>query len=119
MTAATWVCCSMTSESQIRYGSRVPCHGSPRRPWRRCQAMSFEANDMRYHSLKTMLAFVLRRLAQAVLVMLTVGLIAFALFRFVGDPVAFMLGQDATPEQRAEVTRVLGLDRPFYVQYVR
>src|ERR687896_2580511 len=66
-----------------------------------------------------MLAFILRRLAQAVLVMLTVGLIAFALFRFVGDPVSFMLGQDATPEQRAEVTRVLGLDRPFYVQYLR
>ena len=42
-----------------------------------------------------MFAFILRRLAQAVLVMLTVGLIAFSLFRFVGDPVAFMLGQDA------------------------
>jgi peptide/nickel transport system permease protein len=65
-----------------------------------------------------MLAFVLRRLAQAVLVMLAVGLIAFSLFRFVGDPVLFMLGQDATPEQRAEVTRALGLDQPFYVQYL-
>jgi len=50
-----------------------------------------------------MLAFVLRRLAQAVFVMLTVGLIAFALFRFVGDPVLFMLGQDATPEQRKKL----------------
>jgi peptide/nickel transport system permease protein len=66
-----------------------------------------------------MLAFILRRLAQAVLVMLTVGLIAFSLFRFVGDPVMFMLGQDATPEQRAEITRMLGLDRPVYVQYLR
>jgi peptide/nickel transport system permease protein len=65
-----------------------------------------------------MLAFVLRRIAQAVLVMLAVGLIAFSLFRFVGDPVLFMLGQDATPEQRIEVTRALGLDRPFYVQYM-
>src|SRR3954470_11370047 len=65
-----------------------------------------------------MLAFILRRLAQAVLVMLTVGLIAFSLFRFVGDPVTFMLGQDATPEQRIEVRRQLGLDRPFYVQYL-
>ena len=73
---------------------------------------------MGYHSLK-MAAFILRRIAQAVLVMLTVGLIAFSLFRFVGDPVAFMLGQDATSEQREEVTRVLGLDRPFYVQYLR
>src|SRR3954462_14427137 len=64
-----------------------------------------------------MLAFILRRIGQAMLVMLTVGLIAFSLFRFVGDPVLFMLGQDATPEQRADVTRQLGLDRPFYVQY--
>ena len=65
-----------------------------------------------------MLAFILRRLAQAVLVMLAVGLIAFSLFRFVGDPVMFMLGQDATPEQRVEVTRALGLDKPFYIQYL-
>ena len=66
-----------------------------------------------------MTAFILRRIGQAVLVMLTVGLIAFSLFRFVGDPVTFMLGQDATPEQRVEVTRALGLDQPFYVQYLR
>ena len=64
-----------------------------------------------------MAAFILRRLGQAVLVMLAVGLIAFALFRFVGDPVIFMLGQNATPEDRARVTQILGLDRPFYVQY--
>ncbi len=64
-----------------------------------------------------MLAFILRRLAQAAVVMLAVGLIAFALFRYVGDPVVFMLGQDATPEDRARLTAQLGLDRPFYVQY--
>jgi len=66
-----------------------------------------------------MLAFILRRLAQAVLVMLAVGLIAFSLFRFVGDPVLFMLGQDATPEDRARITQMLGLDQPFYVQYAK
>ena len=71
---------------------------------------------MRYHSLK-MLAFILRRLAQAVFVMLAVGFIAFSLFRFVGDPVLFMLGQDATPEDRERITKQLGLDQPFYVQY--
>jgi peptide/nickel transport system permease protein len=64
-----------------------------------------------------MAAFILRRFGQAMLVMLTVGLIAFSLFRFVGDPVIFMLGQDATDDDRARVTRLLGLDRPFYVQY--
>jgi peptide/nickel transport system permease protein len=66
-----------------------------------------------------MLAFILRRLAQAVLVMLAVGLIAFSLFRFVGDPVLTLLGQDATPDDRVRVTQMLGLDQPFYVQYAR
>ena len=51
-----------------------------------------------------MLAFLMRRLVQGALVMLTVGLIAFALFRYVGDPVVFMLGQDATPQERAHLT---------------
>src|SRR5262245_52503601 len=64
-----------------------------------------------------MLAFIVRRLLQALVVMLAVGLIAFALFRYVGDPVVFMLGQDATPEERARLAQQLGLDRPFYVQY--
>jgi peptide/nickel transport system permease protein len=64
-----------------------------------------------------MLAFVLRRLAQAVLVMLTVGFIAFSLFNFVGDPVVFMLGQDTTPEDRVRMSALLGLDQPFYIQY--
>jgi peptide/nickel transport system permease protein len=49
--------------------------------------------------------------------MLAVGLIAFSLFRFVGDPVVYMGGQDATEEQRAQWRRDLGLDRPFVVQY--
>ncbi len=49
--------------------------------------------------------------------MLVVGLLAFSLFRFVGDPVVSMLGQDATPEDRTRMTHDLGLDRPFYVQY--
>src|SRR5689334_16272379 len=51
-----------------------------------------------------MIAFVLQRLGQAALVMLAVGLIAFSLFRFVGDPVVFMLGQDAPPEARVQMT---------------
>ena len=64
-----------------------------------------------------MAAFILRRLGQAILVMLAVGLIAFSLFRFVGDPVVYMGGQDATEEQREQWRRDLGLDRPFFVQY--
>ncbi len=64
-----------------------------------------------------MLAFILRRLAQAVIVMLTVAFIAFMLFQYVGDPVTNLLGQDATPAQRAELRADLGLDRPFPVQF--
>lgn len=64
-----------------------------------------------------MLAFVIRRLAQAALVMLVVAFIAFTLFQYVGDPVLSMLGQDATPEQRDALREDLGLNRPFYVQF--
>ena len=64
-----------------------------------------------------MLAFILRRLLQAVLVMVTVAFIAFILFQFVGDPVSQILGQDATAEQVAEVRAALGLDRPVWVQF--
>jgi peptide/nickel transport system permease protein len=66
-----------------------------------------------------MLAFILRRLFQAALVMLAVAFVSFSLFNFVGDPVNLMLGQDATPEQRAELRADLGLDRPFYVQFAK
>ena len=66
-----------------------------------------------------MLVFVLRRLVQAVIVMLTVAFIAFMLFQYVGDPVTNILGQDATPEQRQQLRADLGLDRPFPVQFVR
>ncbi len=64
-----------------------------------------------------MLAFIIRRLLQAVLVMLTVALVAFLLFQYVGDPVSQMVGQDATPEDRIRLRTDLGLDQPFYVQF--
>ncbi|MFN7572897.1 MAG: ABC transporter permease [Betaproteobacteria bacterium] len=64
-----------------------------------------------------MLAFIVRRLLQAVLVMLAVAFIAFLLFQYVGDPVSQMLGQDATPEDRARLRSELGLDQPFVVQF--
>lgn len=61
--------------------------------------------------------FILRRLLQAVGVMLSVALIAFILFQYVGDPVTIMLGQDATEQDRIELRRQLGLDRPAPVQF--
>ncbi|VTU19632.1 Glutathione transport system permease protein GsiC [Variovorax sp. PBL-H6] len=64
-----------------------------------------------------MIAFVLRRLIQAVIVMVAVAFIAFLLFQYVGDPVVFLLGQDARPEQIRELRAALGLDKPFFVQF--
>jgi len=58
-----------------------------------------------------MLAFVLRRLIQAVVVMLTVAFIAFMLFQYVGDPVTNLLGQDATAEQRDNCVLIWGSTR--------
>ena len=65
-----------------------------------------------------MLAFILRRLVQGVLVMLVVGFIAFSLFNFVGDPVALMLPPEATQADREAMRTSLGLDKPFYQQFV-
>ncbi|WP_241082139.1 ABC transporter permease, partial [Achromobacter xylosoxidans] len=58
-----------------------------------------------------------QRLIQSVLVMLTVALIAFSMFHYVGDPIASMVGQDTTPEQREQLREQLGLNDPFVVQY--
>src|SRR4051794_22848133 len=64
-----------------------------------------------------MLAFILRRMLQAVVVMVVVAFIAFLLFQYVGDPVVFLLGQDAKPAQIRELRSGLGLDQPFFVQF--
>jgi len=65
------------------------------------------------------LAFIIRRILQSFVVMLVVAFIAFALFNYTGDPVTFMVGQDATQEERAKLRSDLGLDQPFYVQFAR
>ena len=66
-----------------------------------------------------MLAFILRRILQSVAVLAAVAFIAFALFTYTGDPVTFMVGQDATQEDRARLRSDLGLDQPFYIQFGR
>ena len=64
-----------------------------------------------------MISFIFKRLLQSIAVMLTVALIAFSMFRFVGDPVNNMVGQDTTDEERAALAEELGLNDPFIVQY--
>ena len=66
-----------------------------------------------------MLAFILRRLFQSLLVMLAVALIAFAMFRFVGDPVNQLVSLDTPQEQVAQIRKSLGLDEPVVVQFAR
>ena len=66
-----------------------------------------------------MLAFTIRRLIEAALVMLTVAMLAFVLFRFVGDPVNQMVGQDTSIADREALRERLGLNDPMPVQLGR
>ena len=64
-----------------------------------------------------MLAYILRRVFQSLIVLLAVGLVAFAMFNFVGDPVDNMLGQERTQDDIERLRQQLGLDQSFVVQY--
>lgn len=64
-----------------------------------------------------MLAYILRRVFQSIVVMLVVGLVAFSLFRFVGDPVSTMMGQEASVADREALRERLGLNAPFFIQF--
>jgi peptide/nickel transport system permease protein len=66
-----------------------------------------------------MLAFTIRRLIEAAFVMLAVAALAFVLFRFVGDPVNQLVGQDTSLEDRLRLRAELGLDDPIPVQFGR
>jgi len=66
-----------------------------------------------------MLAFVVQRLLQAILVMLVVALISFSLFQFVGDPINNMVGQETTTAQREALRERLGLNDPVPVQFIK
>lgn len=66
-----------------------------------------------------MIALVARRLLQSIVVMLAVALIGFTLFRYVGDPVAQMVGQETSLQERADLRDRLGLDDPVPIQFAR
>ncbi|MEO0485714.1 MAG: ABC transporter permease [Pseudomonadota bacterium] len=66
-----------------------------------------------------MLSYIIRRVGQSILVLLITGLVAFSMFRFVGDPIDNMLGQERTLEDVERLRAQLGLDQPFIVQYYR
>jgi peptide/nickel transport system permease protein len=62
---------------------------------------------------------VLRRAVQAVLVMIVVALIAFTLFRFVGDPINQMVGIETSAQEREALRQQLGLNDSVVVQFAR
>lgn len=66
-----------------------------------------------------MLAYILRRVLQSGVVLLVVGLVAFSMFRFVGDPIENMLGQERTDADISRLRAQLGLDQPFVLQYLK
>jgi peptide/nickel transport system permease protein len=66
-----------------------------------------------------MLAFILRRALQAIAVLFAVGVIAFGMFRFAGDPVNQIVSIDTPAAEREQVRRSLGLDDPVPVQFGR
>ena len=66
-----------------------------------------------------MMALVLRRLLQSIVVLLVVALMAFTIFRYVGDPVAMMVGQETSLQERAQLRVTLGLNDPIPVQFGR
>ncbi len=67
-----------------------------------------------------MLAYVVRRLIQTVIVLVLVTLIAFSLLQIMpGDPALIILGDTATPAQVEALHHELGLDQPVPVQYIR
>ena len=66
-----------------------------------------------------MIAYVVKSLAQAILVMLAVALVAFSMFRFIGDPVSNLMGQEATIQDREQLARELGLEDPIPIQFAR
>ncbi|MEL6915755.1 MAG: ABC transporter permease [Pseudomonadota bacterium] len=66
-----------------------------------------------------MLSYIIKRVGQSILVLLITGLVAFSMFRFVGDPIDNMLGQERTMEDVERLRAQLGLDQPFVVQYYR
>jgi peptide/nickel transport system permease protein len=66
-----------------------------------------------------MFAFIVRRITQAVMVMLVISLIGFSIKNKIGDPVRDMVGERVTPAERETLREKLGLNDPFFAQYFR
>jgi peptide/nickel transport system permease protein len=68
-----------------------------------------------------MLAFVIRRLVGAILVLFAVSVLVFAIFVIVpsGDPAVRIAGKNANDQLIENIRETWGFDKPYYVQYYR
>lgn len=66
-----------------------------------------------------MIAFFIKRLAQAIVVMFVISIISFSIQDNLGDPLREMVGQSVSEAERQELRNELGLNDPFLVQYGR
>ena len=66
-----------------------------------------------------MFAFIVRRITQAVFVMIVISLVGFSIKNKIGDPVRDMVGERVTPAEREALRDELGLNDPFLIQYAR
>lgn len=66
-----------------------------------------------------MFAFIIRRIIQAVIVMMVISLVGFSIQHQIGDPIRDLVGERVTPAEREVIRDQLGLNDPFYTQYFR
>jgi peptide/nickel transport system permease protein len=66
-----------------------------------------------------MFAFIIRRIIQAIFVMLVISFVGFMIQHSIGDPVRDLVGERVTPAEREVIRDQLGLNDPFYTQYFR
>lgn len=65
-----------------------------------------------------MSVFIIRRLIQAILVVVAMSMLVFTGVFLIGDPVEMFVSDDADQEDRRRVMESLGLDKPFHMQYL-
>ena len=61
--------------------------------------------------------YALRQVLQLAVVIVGISMLAFAILHVIGDPVTLLLPQNAGKEEYARYNKLLGLDKPLYVQY--
>ena len=64
-----------------------------------------------------MSVFIIRRLLQSGVVVIIMSFIVFSGVFLIGDPVEILVSDDADQEEREEMIKSMGLDKPFLVQY--